>query len=472
MSLAIALFLLVIGTVILHFVFAYYFDWWFTDLAADWAGIDLTVYVTLWVTGLVFVAINAFMAYCVWRFRHKPEHKAVYEPENHRLEIILTVVTTVGVVVMLAPGLFYWAVFVNVPEDAHEYEVLAQQWQWQYRYPGADGVLGAADTSLVSESNPFGINPEDPNGLDDIVVNDPQMRLPVNEDAHLLFRSNDVLHNFTVPQFRVKMDLVPGLVSYMWLTPTEVGTYDVLCEELCGIGHFIMRGQVVVDTRQDFDAWLATQPTFAETQSMPPPDLVAGQAQYAICATCHGQQGEGLPPEGGAAPLLTNGPKLAGQPSWYLERQLQYFKTRVRGGADDDDASQGMAGMSLTLSDDAAVRNVSAYIASFPDVPAQHTVTGDVENGRDIYDRNCAACHLDDGSGTWYADAPPLAGQSDWYLASQLSKFRAGIRGMHAEDDYGEQMVFMATAMADEEEIRDVVAYINTLLADDLQAGE
>ncbi len=470
MSLAIALFLLVIGTVVLHFVFAYYFGWWFTPLAADWVGIDITVYITLWVTGIVFVAINGFMAYCVWRFRHRQGHKAVYEPENHKMEIWLSVVTTAGVVLMLTPGLFYWAVFVNVPEEARDYEVLAQQWQWQYRYPGADGILGTADTALVSQGNPFGVNPDDPNGQDDVVVNDPQMRLPVDQDAHILFRSNDVLHNFTVPQFRVKMDLVPGLISYMWFTPTKVGTYDVLCEELCGIGHFVMRGQVVVETEEDFDAWLATQPTFAETQNMVAANPAAGQAQYVVCATCHGRQGEGVQPQG-AEPGPTNGPKLAGQPAWYIERQLQYFKSGVRGGADDV-MGQQMAAFAATLADDEAVRNMAAYIASLPNVPAQRTIVGDIANGQDIYDRNCAACHLDDGAGTWYTDAPPLAGQSDWYLVTQLANFRAGIRGMHAEDDYGEQMVQMATAMADEEEIKDVAAYINTLASNRIEVGE
>ena len=463
MSLAIALFLLVIATVVLHFVFAYYFDWWFTPLAADWVGIDITVYITLAVTGIVFVAINAFMAYCVWRYRHREGHKAVYEPENHKWEIWLSVVTTIGVVLMLAPGLFYWAVFVNVPEDARDYEVMAQQWQWQYRYPGADGVLGTADSSFISESNPFGVNPEDPNGQDDVVVNDPQMHLPVDQDARFLLRSNDVLHNFTVPQFRVKMDLVPGMIPYLWFTPNKIGTYDVLCEELCGIGHFIMRGQVVVETEEDFNAWLATQPTFADTQNMVAANPAAGQAQYALCATCHGQQGEGN--------LALNSPKLTGQPVWYIERQLQYFKTGVRGG-EGDVYGQQMAPMAATLIDDDAVRNMAAYIASLPDQPAERTVTGDIANGQDIYDRNCAACHLDDGSGTWYTDAPPLTGQNDWYLVTQLSNFRSRIRGMHPDDTFGEQMVQMSTAMADEEEIRDVAAYINTLSSSRIEVGE
>ena len=450
MALAVVIFLLVIGSVVFHFAS----PWWFTNIAADWGTIDLTIYITFWVTGAVFVLVNLFMAYCVWKFRQKEGHKAVYEPENVKLEMGLSIFTTIGVIAMLAPGLFVWAQFVNVPEGAAEYEVLAQQWQWQFRYPGADGLLGAADTGFVSESNPFGINPADPDGQDDVVVNDPEMHLPLNQPVKALLRSNDVLHNYTVAQFRVKMDLVPGLTSYIWFDPTEAGTYDILCEELCGIGHFVMRGSVVVEPLAEFDAWLAAQPTFAETQSLAAPNVAAGQAQYALCATCHGTQGEGI--------QTMNGPKLAGQAAWYTERQLKYFKEGVRGG-DGDTNGQAMAPMAQVLADDAAIRNMAAYIATLPDTPAQTTVSGDVDNGQHIYDRNCAACHLDNGDGTWYTDAPRLAGMSDWYFVTQISNFRAGIRGLHRSDDYGEQMVQMATAMADLEEIEDVAAYINTL---------
>ena len=119
--------------------------------------------------------------------------------------------------------------------------------------------------------------------------------------------------------------------------------------------------------------------------------------------------------------------------------------------------------MAMTLVDDDAVRNVSAYIATFSDEPSAMTIAGDIANGANIYDRNCAACHLDNGAGTWYTDAPALAGMSDWYFVTQISNFLAGIRGLHPTDVYGEQMVSMATAMADLEEINDVAAYINTL---------
>lgn len=450
MTLAVVIFLLVVGSIIFHFAS----PWWFTDIATDWGSIDFTINITFWVTGFVFVACNVFLAYCIWKFRQRDGHKAVYEPENAGLEAKLSIFTTVGVVAMLAPGLFVWASFVTPPENALEYEVLGQQWQWQFRYPGADGILGTADTGFVSETNPFGINPEDPNGMDDVVVNDPNMHLAVNQPVKALLRSNDVLHNYTVPQFRVKMDLVPGLVSYLWFDPTQEGTYDIMCEELCGIGHFVMRGSVTVEPQSDYDTWIAAQPTFAETQALAAPNVAAGQAQYSACAACHGQNGEGNP--------MLNAPKIAGQQAWYIERQLNHFKQGARGGEGDTNGAQ-MTAFASMLTTDEAVRNIAAYIATFPDTPAQTTIAGDVANGYDIYDRNCAACHLDNGAGTWYTDAPKLAGMSDWYFVTQISNFRAGIRGNHPADAYGEQMVQMATAMGDLEEINDVAAYINTL---------
>ena len=314
--------------------------------------------------------------------------------------------------------------------------------------------MGTADTQLVTETNPFGVNIADPNGQDDIIVVSPEMHLPLDKPVKALLRSNDVLHNFTVPQFRVKMDLVPGLISYLWFEPNRAGRYDIMCEELCGIGHFVMRGAVVVETQAEYDAWLDAQPTFAETQAQAAANPAAGQAQYAVCAACHGAQGEGN--------QALNGPKLAGQQAWYIERQLKYFKAGVRGGEGDTNG-QAMAPMANMLVDDNAIRNMAAYIASLPDTAATPTITGDVANGASIYNRNCAACHLDNGDGTWYTDAPKLAGMSDWYFVTQISNFRAGIRGLHPSDDYGEQMVGMATAMSGIEEIEDVAAYINTL---------
>ena len=451
MALSVAIFLLVVGSIIFHFAS----PWWFTDIASDWGAIDFTITVTFWVTGIVFIVVNLFLAYCVYRFRQKEGHKASYEPENTKLEVALSVVTVVGVVAMLAPGLFVWASFVTVPDDAAEYEVIGQQWQWNFRYPGADGVLGTADTAFVTESNPFGVNPDDPAGQDDVLVASQEMHLPIDKPVKALLRSNDVLHNYTVPQFRVKMDLVPGLTSYMWFTPTKAGTYDILCSELCGIGHFVMRGKVVVDEQVDYDAWIAQQPTFAQSNIVAAPSVAAGRQQYAACAACHGAQGEGN--------QAMSGPKLAGQQGWYIERQLGYFKEGARGTHADDTNGQIMRPFAQILADDTAIRNVAAYIASLPDSPAAATVSGDVENGGVIYADNCSACHLDDGTGTWYTNAPTLAGMSDWYFTTQINNFRARIRGTHGADEFGNQMVSMVAAMANEQEVADVAAYINTL---------
>ena len=123
MVFAIALVLLVVGSVLFH----YLSPWYFTPIASNWGGIDDTVTLTFWVTGFVFVVINLFMAYCVWRYRHEKGVTAHYEPENKKLEWVLILATTVGVIGMLAPGLLAWARFVEVPKDAAVFEVVARQ---------------------------------------------------------------------------------------------------------------------------------------------------------------------------------------------------------------------------------------------------------------------------------------------------------------------------------------------------------
>lgn len=260
MFVAIILILIVVGSVVFHFLS----PWWWTPIASNWDYIDDTIIITFWITGSVFIAVILFMAYCVMRFRHKEGQRAKYEPENKKLEWWLTGLTAIGVAGMLAPGLFVWNQYVSVPEDADVVEVMGQQWQWSYRYPGADGVLGTSDTRLIDGDNPFGVNPNDPNGQDDILVEGDDLHLPIDRPVKMLLRSIDVLHDFYVPQFRAKMDLVPGAVTYFWLTPTRTGTFDILCAELCGTGHHVMRGTVVVDNAADYDEWMSEQSTFAE----------------------------------------------------------------------------------------------------------------------------------------------------------------------------------------------------------------
>ena len=172
--------------------------------------------------------------------------------------------TAVGVAAMLAPGLYVWHQFVTVPEDATEVEVVAQQWLWSYRLPGADGKLGKSDSKLISVDNTLGVDPDDPAGQDDVIIDAADLHLPIDKPVKMLLRSVDVLHDFYVPEFRAKMDLIPGTITYFWFTPTRTGEFEVLCAELCGTGHAFMRGIVMVDSDADYQAWLDEQVTFAE----------------------------------------------------------------------------------------------------------------------------------------------------------------------------------------------------------------
>jgi len=255
---AIVLVLITLASIIFHF----WSPWWWTPVASNWGNIDSTILLTFWVTGTVFVIICLFMAYCVWQYRYRPERKAEYKPEDKKLEFRLTLLTALGVVALLAPGLIVWNQFISVPKDALKIEVVAYQWGWNYRLPGDDGVLGKTSIDLMNDDNPYGLDPNDPNSKDDILVMDADLHLKINQPVKVELRSLDVLHNFYVPQFRAKMDTLPGIISYYWFIPEKKGEYEILCAEYCGTGHYAMRGKVLVDEEQDYSNWLAKQISF------------------------------------------------------------------------------------------------------------------------------------------------------------------------------------------------------------------
>ena len=259
MRVAIAVLFVGLGTVLFHVLS----PWWWTPIASNWGFIDTTIEITFWITGLVFLAVVLFLGFCLYRYRHREDSRAFYEPENKKLEVWLTVGTAVGVVALLTPGLFAWADYVSPPEDAMEVEAFGEQWRWSFRHPGADGVFGKVDVSAMGPDNPFGLDKSDPAAADDRLIAGSELVLPIDRPVKVLLRSKDVLHNFYVPQFRAKMDLVPGMVTNFWMTPTRPGEFEILCAELCGSGHYAMRGTVRVASASEFEDWLQRQPTLA-----------------------------------------------------------------------------------------------------------------------------------------------------------------------------------------------------------------
>lgn len=185
-------------------------------------------------------------------------------------------------------------------------------------------------------------------------------------------------------------------------------------------------------------------------------DAAVGKELFPVCTACHGPTGQGN--------QAMNGPKIAGQESWYLIKQMQLFQQGARGTAAGDMSGMQMAAMSKgpQLATEQALNNLVAYINTLPNEPAAATVQGDVAAGKTLYPV-CAACHGQNAEGIEAMGGPRLAGQNDWYLVAQIKKFQQGQRGYHNADHGGRQMRPMVATLATDEAINNVVAYINSL---------
>lgn len=330
MAIVVVFILLMVLSVLFHFMG----QWRLPELASNWGMMDTTLMITFVICGVVYIAVILFTALAVYRYRHKEGRRAKFDPENKKLEWWLTGLTSLGIVAMLAPGLVVYADFVNVPKDAAKFEVLAQQWSWMYRFPGKDKILGTSAVKFVSFDNPFGLDPLDKHGQDDVLVNNSEVHLPIDQPIEVLLRSKDVLHNFYVPQFRAKMDIVPGIETSFWFTPTRLGKFEVLCAELCGIGHFNMRGHVVVESNDDFQQWLMDYPTFDQSMHSAAGDELSAMAQQGKqlaqskgCIACHDFSDRPAAPSWqalfGKTRLLVNGDSIVVDEAYIKESILQ-----------------------------------------------------------------------------------------------------------------------------------------------------
>jgi cytochrome c oxidase subunit 2 len=239
--------------------------WWLPVGAAEAAGfIDHQFALTFVIMGVVFLAAQLSLGYFAWRYRaHPSAPPAQYSHGNTRLEVIWTLLTAVLFIGLNLMGSSVWASqrFDPAEAGAVQVEVTGMQFAWYFRYPGPDGKFAPTSVKLMDPSAggeaAVGLNTSDPDAKDDVVTG--TMYLPVNREVDLSLRAVDVIHSFFIPSLRFKQDAVPGLNIHMHIKPTAIGEYEIVCAELCGLGHYKMHGMVHVVSQDDFDKWLAAR---------------------------------------------------------------------------------------------------------------------------------------------------------------------------------------------------------------------
>ncbi len=255
------------------------------------SAIDNMFKVTLFFTGIVFFITHILLFYFAWRYRGERGKKAVFMPHDNRLEIVWTVIPAVVMAFLVISGLDAWnEVMADVDPDEEFIEIEATGWQfaWQPRYPGEDGKLGKKDFRMITGVNQLGQDWTDKKNLDDLMPQ--EIVLPVGKKVRVRITSRDVLHNFYLPHFRVKMDAVPGMPTYFVFTPNKTTeeyrqelrnypeyqvpvdpadpespmlwedfNYELACAELCGKGHYSMKRVVRIVSEEEYQAWLDQQ---------------------------------------------------------------------------------------------------------------------------------------------------------------------------------------------------------------------
>lgn len=225
--------------------------WWFPEnIAAHGVGIDSQFAITLIVVAIAFVGAQLGLGYAVWKYRSTSDktERATYSHGNNRLEVIWTAITALIFISLAVAGQRVWAsmYFQDAPPGSLEIRVVAQQFQWNFHYPGKDNAFGRTDPKLINDGNQHfvGLDDTDANSKDDIVA--PTLVVPVNRPVRLLLRARDVTHSLWIPNLRFKQDAVPGLEIPMHFTATKEGFYEIACAELCGQLHYKMGAKMLV----------------------------------------------------------------------------------------------------------------------------------------------------------------------------------------------------------------------------------
>jgi cytochrome c oxidase subunit 2 len=211
---------------------------WLPPQASTFASeIDFMFWVILVITGIAFVIVEAGLLWFVIRYRHRPDRRAYYTHGSKTAEIIWTAIPAATVIVLGVWSGRVWREIKrrdHLPENAVRVAIAAKQFEWNVTYAGADGALGTPDDFTVRN----------------------QLHVPVDRPVVADLTAEDAIHSFFVPVFRLKQDAVPGMRIPVWFQATQVGEYEIACAELCGLGHYRMRGMVHVHTQEDFDRWM------------------------------------------------------------------------------------------------------------------------------------------------------------------------------------------------------------------------
>jgi len=216
-------------------------SWWLPPQASNFApGIDTMFLVILVLTGIAFVLVEVALVIFLVKYRQRPGRKAFYTHGSTPAEVIWTAIPAIAMVILGIVSNSLWVTIKgrqSVPADAYPLAVHAKQFEWWITYPGLDGKLGDDDDFKIRN----------------------KLYVPAGRPIVLTLTSEDVIHSFYVPQFRVRQDVVPGMEIRVWFIATVPGTYEIACSQLCGMGHYKMRAQVFVQTQADYDAWLQQQ---------------------------------------------------------------------------------------------------------------------------------------------------------------------------------------------------------------------
>ena len=214
---------------------------------------------------VLFLGWGAFFIYTLVRYNRRANPKADYHGvQSHlssKLEILVVIIEAVLLIGFSIP---FWAKHINAfpnRTDAMEIRVVAEQFAWNIHYPGKDGVFGKTNPKLMDpQNNPVGIDASDPSAKDDFVTIN-QLHIPIGRPVIIHLSTKDVIHCFAIPVMRVKQDVIPGMSIPVWFTPIKLGNFEIACAQLCGIGHYRMKGYVTVHSTEEYDKWVSEQAT-------------------------------------------------------------------------------------------------------------------------------------------------------------------------------------------------------------------